>query len=148
MLIGSYTSNLSPKRRVAIPIKFRQELGGNIIIAKWYEKCLILISKGNWNELFKRITGEVKMITATVRDTDRFIMGSAFELEPDNQGRVIIPNSLAEFAGLKTEVVFIGLNDKVEIWDKSEWTKREEIVSKNAEELIEELAKSAKTENA
>ncbi len=140
MLIGQYSTNLSPKRRIAIPKKIREELGKRLVVAKWYEGCLVLIGEANWNVLLKRLTGESKIITAPVRDTDRFILGSAYELDPDAQGRVILPSSLVEYANLSKDVVFIGLGDRAEIWDREEWGKRESYVSRHASEFIESLA--------
>lgn len=144
MIIGQYETRLSPKRRAAIPKKFRSQLGKEIIAAKWYEGCIVLVSKDNWQELLNRLTGKKGIITAPVRDTDRFILGSAFELETDGQGRVIIPNVLTDYAGLKDEIIFIGLGDRVEVWSKDEWRKKEDDVSGKAAELVEKLAEDEK----
>lgn len=141
MLIGTYVSSISFKRRVAIPKKFRIELGINPVLAKWYEGCLVLVSKGNWNALLKRLTGQQVVISQAVRDTDRFILASAYELEPDEQGRVIIPANIVAYANLTEEAVFLGLGDRVEIWDKKAWEKREEYVAKEAAGLVEKMAK-------
>lgn len=144
MLIGQYETTLSPKRRVAIPSNFRRELGKRFIAAKWYEGCLVLVSQEDWQELLNRLTGKKGIITAPVRDTDRFIMGSAFELEPDSQGRVIIPALLANYANLEDNIVFIGLGDRVEVWTKSEWEKREGFVASHAAEFVEKMAEDEK----
>jgi len=129
---------------VALPSKFRKELGQKPIVAKWYEDCLVIVSKANWNVLLQRLTGEAAIITAPVRDTDRFILGSAYELEPDNQGRMIIPESLASYASLKEEIIFLGLGERVEVWDKQDWKKREGLIADKAANLIEEIAKNEK----
>ncbi|MEK7112741.1 MAG: cell division/cell wall cluster transcriptional repressor MraZ [Patescibacteria group bacterium] len=140
MLLGTYRGNISPKRRVAIPASFRKELGDKFIVTKWYEICLVLVSTGNWNALLDRLKGESNLITQGIRDTDRFILGSAYELIPDGQGRVVLPAALVSYAGLKNQASFIGLGDRVEIWDKEAWEKREEFVARKAAELIEKLA--------
>ncbi len=139
MLIGQYTSKVSRKRRVAVPSKFRKELGETFILIRWYENCLALVSKKQWKELFDRLIGEAKGITQAVRDTDRFLLGQAYELVPDEQGRVIIPEALAVFAELEEEAVFIGLVDRVELWNKTKWEEREKYVEANAGELIDKL---------
>jgi MraZ protein len=144
MLIGQYETTLSPKRRVAIPKNFRKFLGEKFIAAKWYEGCLVLVGQKDWQELLNRLTGKKGIITAPVRDTDRFVLGSAFELEPDGQGRVIIPALLAEFAGLRDEIVFIGLEDRVEIWAKDKWKEREDYVASHAAEFVEKMAENEK----
>ena len=140
MILGTYQGTISPKRRVAIPASFRKELGEKFIVAKWYEKCLVLVSIGSWSALLERLKGSSKIITRGVRDTDRFILGSAYELIPDEQGRVVLPLSLVSFAGLGSEVNFIGLGDRVEIWNKEKWEEREEFVAKHAGELLEGLS--------
>ena len=142
MLIGQYETTLSQKRRVAIPKAFRKVLGKKFIAAKWYEGCLVLVSQDDWQELLNRLTGKKGMITTPVRDTDRFILGSAFELEPDGQGRVIVPALLADYASLKEEIVFLGLGDRAEIWAKSEWKKREGYVASHAAEFVEKMAEN------
>lgn len=144
MIIGQYETKISPKRRVAIPKKFLKKLGEKIIAAKWYEGCLVLVSQDDWQKLLNRLTGKKGIVTAPVRDTDRFILGSAFELEPDGQGRVIIPAVLADYANFDEDATFIGLGDRVEIWDRKEWKKQEEYVASHAGEFVEELANKGK----
>lgn len=121
---------------MAIPKTLRQQLGKRIVVARWYEGCLVLVSQAGWSDLMKRVTTGVDFVTAPVRDTDRFIMGSAFEVEPDDQGRVVIPQYLADYAKLATNVVFLGLGDRVEIWSKPLWDAREKYVTQNADELL------------
>src|SRR3989344_4239659 len=116
MIIGQYSSKLTEGNRISIPKKYRDELGEEIIIAKWYEGSLILVSKQYWKDLIERLTGKSRIIAAPVRDIDRFIYGSAFELEFDGQGRFVLPEMLKEYAKINSEVVFAGLGDRVEIW--------------------------------
>lgn len=144
MIIGTYTSNISPARRVAVPKKFRQEMPGNFVVTRWYENCLVLVSAASWQDLMKKVSTPSLLATGPVRDTDRFIMGSAYEVEVDRQGRVVLPQQLTDYAGLKDEVLFIGLGDRVEIWDRKEWKKREEYVASHASELLETIAHGEK----
>lgn len=140
MLIGSYLSVLGEKRRTAIPKKFLDELGSQLVLAKWYEDCLVLVKKDFWNGLLDRLTGGSKVASLGVRDIERFILGSAFDVEPDEQGRIVVPEVLAEFAGFGNELVFLGLGDRVEVWDKETWEAKEKEVAKTSKEYIEKLA--------
>ncbi len=140
MLIGSYQSNLGDKRRVAVPKKFIESLGEKPIIAKWYENCLVLVSQEFWEKLLNRLTGGKKTASLGVRDIERFILGSAYEVEPDTQGRIIIPELLAHYGGLKQEVVFIGLGDRVEVWSKEAWDSKATELSKTTRDYIESLS--------
>lgn len=144
MLIGSYQSNLGDKRRVAVPKKFIDSLGNRPILAKWYEDCLVLVSFEFWQELLKRLTGGRKTISLGVRDIERFILGSAFEVEPDSQGRIIVPEILADYSKLNKEVMFIGLGDRVEIWPKEVWDQKSEQLSATTKSYIENLSESEK----
>jgi len=140
MLIGSYSGILSPKRRTAIPKRFLDELGKKVIIAKWYEGCLVIVGTDAWEALLDRLSGRIGLITGPVRDTERFILGSAYELIPDRQGRVVIPTRLVAYAALTQEIVFIGLGERVEIWGLEKWAEREKFVAAHAAEFIEKLA--------
>lgn len=144
MLIGQYDAVLTDKGRLALPKRFREALGVRVIVAKWYEGCLVVVSSDSLNSLLNRLTAESKYITGSVRDTDRFILGSAFEVDLDKQGRFVVPKYLRDFAALSGDVVFLGLGGRVEIWDKNVWIKREEYIQKNAEGLIESIAQESK----
>ena len=91
MLIGSYLGLLGEKRRTAVPKRFLDELGEKLVVAKWYDGCLVLVSEGFWEALLNRLTGGSRVASLGVRDIERFILGSAFEVIPDSQGRIIIP---------------------------------------------------------
>ena len=144
MLIGSYLGILSDARRVAVPKKFLTELGENPVLAKWYEDCLILVSSDFWDRLSVRLMGDKKAFDLGVRDIERFILGSAFEVEPDEQGRIIIPEILFNYARLEKETVFVGLIDRVEVWPKSVWDEKSESLAKTTKEYLENLAKNEK----
>jgi MraZ protein len=107
MLIGQYKSKLTDKDRVSVPKKIRKELGEKLIISRWYENCLVLVSKEGWEILIKRLTGKKGLITSPVRDIDRFILASGFEIELDGQGRFVMPPTLKEHASLVEEIVFL-----------------------------------------
>ena len=144
MIIGSYLGNLSDARRVAVPKKFLKELGDNPILAMWYEDCLILVSIDFWDRLLTRLTGGKKAADLGIRDIERFILGSAYETEPDEQGRIVIPEILSSYANLGKETVFVGLMDRVEIWSKPVWDEKSKTLAKTTKEYIENLGKNEK----
>ena len=136
--------NLSDARRVAVPKKFLKELGDNPILAMWYENCLILVSSAFWQRLLERLTGGKKTVSLGVRDIERFILGSAFETEPDEQGRIIIPEILSSYAALGRDLVFVGLVDRVEIWSRAAWDEKSTSLAATTKEYIEDLSKNEK----
>lgn len=141
MLLGTYKVKFAAGHRIAVPAPLRKDLGENFILAKWYEDCLVLVGKSSWDALYKRLTGDQKIIVSSIRDTERFILGSAYEMSPDEQGRIVIPERLLEYAKLGEEIFFIGLGDRVEVWDKTSWEEKEKKVAKEAVNLIEDLGR-------
>lgn len=141
MLIGQYKSAVNEKGRCALPSKFRSVLGNNVIVAKWYEGCLVIISPKKFGDLIEKITGKTEVLIRSVRDTDRFILGSSYEIVLDDQGRMVIPKQLRDFASIGDEAVFIGLANRIEVWDGRLWLEKEREVAKSAESRLEEIAK-------
>lgn len=140
MLIGSFQSKITDGNRVSVPKKLRTELGDRFIVAKWYEQCVVMISLTDWEALLQRLTGKQELLTRAVRDTDRFILGSAFEVEVDRQGRINLPASLSTFANLSSDVIFLGLGSRVEIWDATIWAKKEGEIASEAANLLENMS--------
>lgn len=141
MLLGTYPAKLAANHRVAIPSPLRQELGKEIIVAKWYEECLVLVAKSSFTALLTRIIGKAELITGPVRGSEHFIFASAYEAELDDQGRIVVPDSLVRFARLGEDIYFLGVGDRVEIWAKTDWDEKEKQVLREAPAYIEELAK-------
>ena len=148
MLIGSYIQRIDVKGRVALPSRFKKEVGTDVILARWYERCLAIFAKNAWEEMIGEVTTSV--ISSPARDTERFLLGGAFEVQLDSQGRFVIPPTLREHASLKEarEIVFIGLNKRIEIWSKENWEIREREIVDRAEDLIEEATQPFIAQNA
>lgn len=140
MLIGEFESKLTLKNRIAVPKKIRLELQDGLIISRGYEGCLILLDKARWVDLLDLISRE-PILNLSVRDTRRFIMGGASEIDLDGQGRFVLPSQLKSYATLDDDVVFIGLNDWVEIWDKDIWNTKLDILKVEASDIAEKLLK-------
>lgn len=116
---GEFKSTLDVKGRMNFPIKLREELGGSFFISKTIgERCIKVYSKDDWNALVESIHQMPQVKTAEIQ---RYLFGSAYEVEPDKQGRVLIPQPLREYAQLQTDIVIVGLEGRAEIWDKAHW---------------------------
>lgn len=146
MLIGEYKSTLGKKKRVSLPKKFRAILGENLILTRGYEQALIVVNEGLWKKVAEEVMNG-SFINKDIRDTSRFLVGGAKEIELDKQGRFVIPQSLLEHAGLEEEVVFIGLVNWVEIWDKKKWEERVKYLQEHGEEIAQEIGKMKDEKN-
>src|SRR5690349_12368922 len=119
MLIGSYLGNLGDKHRSAIPKKFLVELGSELVIAKWYEGCLILVNLEFWEKILGRLTEGTEGLKLGVREIER----------------------LVSYAGLSKDLVYVGLINRIEIWNKDIWDKKASELAKTTKEYIEEIGK-------
>ena len=137
-LIGQYQSKVGNKGRVAFPKKFRSLLGDKIIITRGYEGCLIAVSQKDWQTLSSR-TENKPFTLGPARDTARFLLGNAAEIELDDQGRFVIPGHLREYSNAREEVVFLGLSHYVEIWATEKWHDYQRFLAKNIDHISERL---------
>lgn len=141
MFVGTYLVSVTSGKRISIPSIFRENLGKELILSQWYEKCLVLVAKSSLNTLLGRVMGREEMIVEPIRKTEHFIFASSYEVIPDEQGRIVVPDRLASYAKLGMQVYFLGVGDRVEIWNKEIWEEREKEVSQSAALYIEELSK-------
>ena len=146
MLIGQYEAKLGAKGRVAMPAKFRKELGDKLIITFGYENSLIVVSEQNWKTLLEGTAGR-PFIQSETRETQRFLLGGAAEVELDSKGRVIIPSFLRQFAGIENEIVFVGLYRYIEIWDLRRWKEYRKNLENRIERISQRLVKEEANKN-
>lgn len=142
MFLGTYLVSVTSGKRVSIPVVFREELSKKLVIAQWYEKCLVLTGTGSLRDLLTRMTASHGPVTQPIRKTEHFIFASSFEVEPDEQGRIVLPDKLMTYADIKDQVYFLGVGDRVELWSKQAWEKEEMEVSQDAANYLEDLAKT------
>lgn len=121
MFIGEYHNSIDDKNRLTIPSKFRNYLGKKFVITRGIDKCLFVYNKEEWIQ----ITNKYKELpnTKDARKFMRVFLSGAIECTFDKQGRVSLTSPLMEYAALKKECVIIGVNDRLEIWDRENWNK-------------------------
>ena len=138
MLIGEYRHTIDDKKRVAIPAKFRKEIGKSVVITNGLDNCLFLYTMKEWEGVASKLGG-LAMGAADSRGFNRFMLAGAVDTEVDELGRVLIPDFLREFACLKTKVVITGVHNRLEIWDDKRWTDYKARVASQADRLAEKL---------
>ncbi len=117
MLIGEFHHNIDDKGRLIVPSKFRSELGEKFIITRGLDKCIFVYSLDEWNSIVKKLTS-LSFTKMDARNFMRFFLSGATECEFDKQGRINITSPLVHYANLNRECVIIGVNERLEIWDK------------------------------
>lgn len=139
MLIGQYEAKISEKHQAGLPKKFREVLGERLIITKGFENCLIVVSEENWKTLLEGTDGK-PFTSKSTRELQRFLLGNASYVELDTKGRFIIPEFLRIFANIKDDLVFVGIQRFVEVWDKKAWDEHQKELSKSIESIAEKLS--------
>ena len=137
MFVGQYNHSMDAKGRVALPAKFRAELK-KAVVTKGLDNCLFVYPKKEWDKMAEKLAA-LPVAKANTRAFSRLMLAGAMEIEFDKQGRVILPEYLRNFAGLKKDVVVAGLYTRLEIWDQEAWLKYQKEMEKNSNEIAENL---------
>ena len=133
MLIGEYGCSVDVKGRLNFPAKLRDDLGDHFFIAKGLgEHCLYVYSLAEWQKFVEKFDA---LPFSKARKLQREFFASACEVEPDKQGRIVIPANLREHGELTKDVVIIGAASRCEIWSKVNW---EALCSESTPEAIEQ----------
>jgi len=140
MFIGEYQHSIDPKKRLALPSKFRKELGGNIVVTRGLDKCLFVYPAKVWKELAEKL-GTLPMGESTTRSFVRLMLAGAIDSDVDSQGRILLPEYLKEYAGLGRSVTVAGLFNRLEIWDEKKWKIYKTSAEKNTDKIAEQLGK-------
>ena len=138
MLIGQYEHTIDNKKRLALPAKFRGELGDKVIITRGIENCLVVYTEKEWQIMSGKLSSlPISQIEA--RSFARIILAGAMEVCLDKLGRILIPDYLKDYAGLKKNVVICGLSTRLEVWDETKWETYKKKAEKDVDELVSKL---------
>lgn len=138
MLIGEYIHTLDPKKRLSLPVKFRKKLGKKLVLTHGLDNCLFLYPVSEWEKVSNKLS-ELGVGQADTRSFNRFMLAGATETSIDKSGRILIPDFLKDFAGLKDKVAVIGVHSRIEIWDEKKWQNYKGKIQNKADELAQKL---------
>jgi MraZ protein len=139
MFYGEYLHSIDRKGRLILPAKFR-EVAKSHFIEKFYitrglDKCLFMFPEEEWRTQESKLKA-VPFTKQQSRTFNRLYFSGASEIAFDNQGRILIPQYLKDFAEIKKDVVIVGVSNRVEIWARNKW---EEFYG-NSRQSFEEIA--------
>ena len=123
--LGEYEATVDAKSRFLLPAGFKKQLpeGENkFVISRGFEKCLTLYPEKSWEPLVAKIS-QLNDFDPKVREFRRQFLGGATEVELDSAGRMLLPSTLKEFAGLSKDIILVAALDKIEIWDANKYKK-------------------------
>lgn len=133
---GLFNHTLDDKGRLMLPARLREELMQGLAIARGYEPCLTIFPLALWQEIARR-AATMSTTNAAVRSFNRTFFSRSFELQPDRNGRILIPAPLREYAGINGEVVVVGANAYLEVWSPERWNERDALENENLPSTIE-----------
>ena len=116
MFMGQYEHSIDTKGRIIIPAKFRDNLGESFVVTRGLDGCLFLYPDAEWQRFVEKLQSLPSNLNT--RRMQRQFLSKAMEVALDKQGRILIPSLLREIADLEKEVVFVGMMNRVEVWDK------------------------------
>ena len=121
MFLGTHAPRLDDKGRLVLPAKFREALAPGLVLTKGQDRSIVVWPATEFTGYAARL-GEASRSDEKVRAYLRVLFSSAFDEQPDKQGRITLPPVLREYAGLDRDVVVVGNGQTVEIWDAAAWT--------------------------
>jgi len=138
MLIGEYRHTIDTKKRLAIPSKLRRELGSKAVITRGLDNCLFIFPLSQWNKLVEKLS-KLPLGQKDTRGFIRLMLAGAGEVKLDRLGRVLIPDYLKQYAGLKKNIVIAGVYNRLEIWDEAKWNLFKQSTEKEVDNMAERL---------
>jgi MraZ protein len=138
MFLGEYEYKIDDKGRVPVPPKFRRELKDGIVLAPGPETCIVAYGLAEWVKMSEKLTAG-SLAPSRLRRLGRAIFGNAFSLNLDGQGRVALPITLREYAHIGDELVVVGSNTFLEMWNRELWVAEKTAAQEQAWQIIEGL---------
>ena len=118
--LGEYEATIDAKGRFLLPAGLRKQMpaegGEQFVINRGFEKCLSLYPLTSWEPIFSEIS-KLNDFDPKVREFRRYFLNGATMMELDSAGRLLIPQSLKDYAGLDKDIVLVSAVNKIEIWD-------------------------------
>lgn len=120
MFLGEYRHAIDAKGRMFLPARYRSFFTAGAVLTRGLEPCLYLFTVAEWQRVAERIR-QLPLTAPEAREWRRFFFGGAFDVVPDEQGRILIPASLRAYAGLESQAVIVGVHTYLEIWSPATW---------------------------
>ena len=140
MFFGEFEYRVDEKGRVPIPAQFRREIrDGVVVLSQGMEGCITAYPLPEWKKLAEALTAGASVSRSKLRRLNRALFATAFRVTIDGQGRVALPAPLRDFAGIEGDVVIIGANNCLELWNGEQWQAEKAESWEQAWQIIESL---------
>ena len=123
MFLGQYQHNLDEKGRLMIPVRYRELLAAGAFIMQGFDRCLMVMTDSHFQEVYERINA-MNMADPNARLLRRLILSTAYPVEIDKVGRILVPQILRQVNGLDSEAIVAGQGEYFEVWNPLEWNEQ------------------------
>ena len=123
MFLGQYQHNLDEKGRLMIPARYRELLAAGAFIMQGFDRCLMVMTDIHFKEVYERINA-MNLADPNARLLRRLILSTAYPIEIDKVGRILVPQTLRQFNGLASEAIVAGQGEYFEVWNPAEWNEQ------------------------
>ncbi len=138
MFFGSHQHTIDDKGRLTLPAKWRSELAEGVVVTRGLDNCLFIFPTAKFRAMALEIDAQ-GIALKDARAWARYFLGNAADVEPDKQGRVLIPQTLRDFAGLDGEVVVVGVMSRIEVWNPQRHKEASERIEADATAVAERM---------
>lgn len=138
VFIGEYKHTIDDKGRLAIPMKCRGDLARGAVVTRGLDASLFLFPKEEWDKLASKLAS-LPLGQSNSRAFARLMLAGAMDVELDKQGRVVLPEYLRQYAGIKKQVAIAGLYNRLELWDADVWEAYKKQTETDAGDIAEKL---------
>ena len=118
---GTFDYSLDAKNRLTVPAKFRAALSDGVVLAKGVEDCVQIWPTKDYESYTADAVQGFHRMSREGRKLRSFLAANSIDLDLDSAGRVGMPPFLLEHAELEKEVVVVGADDCLEVWDRKRW---------------------------
>ncbi len=137
-LSGEHHHGLDDKRRLALPARLRQNVR-RFVLARGLEGCLSLYTEAEWKKLMLKLDGLPVANKAHARAFKRLLISGAISSDVDGQGRLLVPDSLGRYAGIRKAVTVVGMETRIELWSSERWAQYKKRAEKSAALIASEI---------
>ena len=142
MFYGEYLHSIDRKGRLILPAKFREAAKTHFIekffITRGLDNCLFMFGEEEWRSQESKFKS-MPFTKLESRKFNRLYFSGAVEISFDSQGRVLLPQYLKDYAGIKKDVAVVGVSNRIEIWAKDKWLEFYGNSRQSFEEIAEKL---------
>jgi MraZ protein len=139
VFLGRYSHNVDAKGRLAIPARFRDALGAEVVITRGIDRCVSLYPIETWTPLAEKVSA-LSISDPDARNFRRMVFAEAAYLEVDRQGRILLPSDLRHYAGIDREANVVGVHTHIELWSPERWSAQARVMDEEGSSIAERLA--------